>query len=37
MTDSIMNARMYSVTPAVEALWKSLLGHVTAEVGVTLA
>jgi ABC-type phosphate/phosphonate transport system substrate-binding protein len=37
MTDSIMNARMYSVTPAVEALWKSLLGHVTAEAGVPLA
>ena len=37
MTDSIMNARMYSVTPAVEALWRSLLEHVTAEAGVALA
>jgi hypothetical protein len=36
MTDSIMNARMYSVTPAVEALWRSLLERVTAEAGVPL-
>jgi ABC-type phosphate/phosphonate transport system substrate-binding protein len=36
MTDAIMNARMYSVTPAVEAAWKSLLEHVTAEAGAPL-
>jgi ABC-type phosphate/phosphonate transport system substrate-binding protein len=36
MTDAIMNARMYAVTPAVEAAWQSLLEHVTAEAGVPL-
>ncbi len=36
MTDAIMNARMYSVTPAVEAAWQALLGHITAEAGVPL-
>jgi ABC-type phosphate/phosphonate transport system substrate-binding protein len=36
MTTAIMNARMYSVTPAVEALWRELLEHVTAEAGVPL-
>jgi ABC-type phosphate/phosphonate transport system substrate-binding protein len=34
MTTAIMNARMYSVTPAVEAAWISLLERVTAEAGV---
>ena len=34
MTSSIMNARMYAVTPAVEAAWISLLERVTAEAGV---
>jgi ABC-type phosphate/phosphonate transport system substrate-binding protein len=32
----IANARMYSVTPAVEALWQELLRHVAEEAGVTL-
>jgi hypothetical protein len=36
MTNAIMNARMYSVTPAVEALWRDLLAQVTAEAGVPL-
>jgi ABC-type phosphate/phosphonate transport system substrate-binding protein len=36
MTNAIMNARMYSVTPAVEALWRELLERVTAEAGVPL-
>jgi len=36
MADAIMNARMYAVTPAVEAAWRSLLEHVTAEAGVPL-
>ena len=31
-----MNARMYAVTPDVEAAWRSLLGHVTDEAGVEL-
>ena len=34
MTSSIMNARMYAVTPAVEAVWRSLLERITAEAGV---
>jgi ABC-type phosphate/phosphonate transport system substrate-binding protein len=34
MTRSIMNARMYAVTPAVEAAWRSLLERITAEAGV---
>jgi ABC-type phosphate/phosphonate transport system substrate-binding protein len=29
-----MNARMYAVTPAVEAAWRALLEHVTREAGV---
>ena len=33
MTGSIMNARMYAVTPAVEAAWRSLLERITAEAG----
>src|SRR5689334_2142257 len=32
----VMNARMYAVTPEVEEAWRGLLGHVTAEAGVTL-
>jgi ABC-type phosphate/phosphonate transport system substrate-binding protein len=36
VTDRIMNARMYAVTPAVEAAWRELLGHVTREAGVAL-
>ena len=32
----IMNARMYAVTPEVEAAWRALLGHVTAEAGLSL-
>jgi ABC-type phosphate/phosphonate transport system substrate-binding protein len=36
MTDGIMNARMYAVTPEVEAGWRTLLHHITAEAGVTL-
>ncbi|MDH4313000.1 MAG: phosphate/phosphite/phosphonate ABC transporter substrate-binding protein [Gammaproteobacteria bacterium] len=35
MTRSIMNARMYAVTPAVEAAWRLLLERITAEAGVT--
>ena len=35
MTNSIMNARMYAVTPAVEAVWRSLLERITAQAGVT--
>jgi ABC-type phosphate/phosphonate transport system substrate-binding protein len=31
----IMNARMYAVTPEAEAAWRSLLGHVTAEAGLS--
>ena len=34
MTNAIMNARMYAVTPAVEAAWRSLLERITAEAGV---
>ena len=37
MTSAIMNARMYAVTPAVEAVWKSLLERITAEAGVAFA
>ena len=36
MSGRIMNARMYAVTPAVEAGWRELLGHVTSEAGVGL-
>jgi ABC-type phosphate/phosphonate transport system substrate-binding protein len=32
----IANARMYAVTPAVEALWQELLRHVAEEAGVAL-
>src|SRR2546430_4729954 len=31
-----MNARMYAVTPAVEAGWRALLGHVTQDARVPL-
>ena len=36
MRAGIMNARMYAVTPEVEALWRTLLAHVTAEADVPL-
>jgi ABC-type phosphate/phosphonate transport system substrate-binding protein len=36
MNGRIMNARMYAVTPDVEAGWRDLLGHVTAEAGISL-
>jgi ABC-type phosphate/phosphonate transport system substrate-binding protein len=36
MSRPIMNARMYAVTPSVEARWRSLLGHVTRDAGVGL-
>ena len=32
----VMNARMYAVTPEVEAGWEALLGHVAREAGVPL-
>jgi len=32
-----MNARMYAVTPEVEAAWRALLEHITREAGVTLS
>ncbi len=31
-----MNARMYAVTPGVEAAWRALLEHITAEAGVRI-
>src|SRR5579863_143739 len=34
-TARVMNARMYAVTPAVEAAWRALLERVTAEAGVS--
>jgi ABC-type phosphate/phosphonate transport system substrate-binding protein len=34
--ERIMNARMYAVTPAVEAAWRALLEHVTRDAGVSL-
>ena len=37
MTDRIMNARMYAVTPAVEAGWRALLERISAEAGVPLS
>jgi ABC-type phosphate/phosphonate transport system substrate-binding protein len=37
MSERIMNARMYSVTPGVEAEWRALLGHLTSEAGVSLS
>ena len=36
VTDRIVNARMYSVTPAVEALWRELLERITTEARVPL-
>jgi ABC-type phosphate/phosphonate transport system substrate-binding protein len=33
----IANARMYSVTPAVEAAWRELLGRVASDAGVALS
>lgn len=36
MTDRIMNARMYAVTPEVETRWRALLENVTREAGVAL-
>jgi ABC-type phosphate/phosphonate transport system substrate-binding protein len=36
MTHRIMNARMYAVTPAVEAGWRTLLEHIAGEAGVAL-
>jgi ABC-type phosphate/phosphonate transport system substrate-binding protein len=33
----IMNARMYAVTPDVEAYWRALLEHITREAGVDFA
>ena len=33
----IMNARMYAVTPAVEAAWRALLGMIAGEAGVPLS
>ena len=35
MTNAIMNARMYAVTPAVEAAWRSLLERITAAADVS--
>ncbi len=32
-----MNARMYAVTPEVEAAWRALLGHISAEAGAQLS
>lgn len=32
----IANARMYAVTPAAEAAWRALLGHVAGDAGVAL-
>jgi ABC-type phosphate/phosphonate transport system substrate-binding protein len=37
MSPRIMNARMYAVTPAVETLWRTLLGEVTRDAGVELS
>src|ERR1700682_6413674 len=37
MTEWIMNARMYAVTPEVESAWRALLEHVTREAGVALS
>jgi ABC-type phosphate/phosphonate transport system substrate-binding protein len=36
MSEWIMNARMYAVTPEVEAGWRALLGHIAREAGVAL-
>ena len=37
MSERIMNARMYAVTPAVEAAWRALLERITCEAEVTLS
>ena len=37
MSAWVTNARMYAVTPAVEALWRGLLDEVTREAGVEVA
>jgi ABC-type phosphate/phosphonate transport system substrate-binding protein len=37
MTEWIANARMYAVTPAVEAAWRELLERIAADAGVPLA
>jgi ABC-type phosphate/phosphonate transport system substrate-binding protein len=37
MTEWIANARMYAVTPAVEAAWRALLEHIAADAGVRLS
>ncbi len=36
MARRIANARMYSVSPEVEAGWRTLLGHIVAEAGIEL-
>jgi ABC-type phosphate/phosphonate transport system substrate-binding protein len=36
MSDWIANARMYAVTPAVEAAWRTLLGHICEDAQVRL-
>ena len=36
MNTPIMNARMYAVTPAVEAAWQGLLEHITTTAGVPM-
>ena len=36
VSDRIMNARMYAVTPQVEMAWQSLLTHVARDAGVSL-
>ena len=37
MTEWIANARMYSVTPEVENLWRELLAHIARDAGVCLS
>ena len=37
MTQWIANARMYAVTPEVEAAWQALLAHIAKDAGVPLA
>ena len=36
MSEWIANARMYSVTPAAEAEWESLLAHIARDAGITM-
>jgi len=36
VSDRIMNARMYAVTPQIEAAWQALLAHVARDAGVPL-